>query len=91
MNQILKFARNEPSTRNAFPHVVSYAQARSDVGLPAAQLYRSEAVAEDLVELYPHLSLDLKPRRQFARTALVTVWMASLVLATMVVIHTTLA
>lgn len=93
MSQILKFARNVPAMANDVPHFVTYAHARRDIGLPdGPQLYRSEAVGEDLAELYPVLSFEPQPRRRHvARAALGAAWLASLVMATVVVIHSTLA
>ncbi len=93
MSQILKFTRNVPAMWADLPRVITYAHARRDAGLPEGpQLYRSEAVGEDLAELYPVLSFEPQPRRRnVARAALGTAWLASLVMATVIVIHSTLA
>jgi hypothetical protein len=99
MTQILKFSRNVPSMWSNLTHVVTRTPARHhEFRLPnGPQLYRSEAVGEDLAELYPMLSLDLEqPRRRQPRSAgritlLAAAWVTSLVLATVVAIHTTLA
>lgn len=54
-------------------------------------LYRSEAFAEDILDLYPTPETRLQPQRSLYRTVLAAAWAASLVLATVVVIHSTLA
>jgi hypothetical protein len=59
----------------------------------APQLYRSEAVGEDLADLYPMLAVyqPTQPRSNTTRALLAGAWVTTLVLATVVAIHSTLA
>lgn len=99
MSQILKFSRPARPMWSDLAHIIAREPARHELSrLPdGPQLYRSEAVGEDLADLYPMLSLDMdvEPRRRRSdntgHAVLAVAWVTSLVLATVAVIHTTLA
>lgn len=99
MNPMLQLARQvSPNWLNVAP--ARTARLGGEAMVPPA-LYRSEAFGEDLADLYPELRFDADthplPRSRLGlshmvgRVALALVWGTSLVLATVLVIHGTLA
>lgn len=99
MNQMLQIPRLTKPTWLKAAAAAPSERLAGDAMLPT--LYRSEAFGEDLADMYPELRFDadtypvahsrLGMRRALGGVAVAVLWASSMVLATVVLIHNTLA
>lgn len=91
MTHTLRLLRRAPTRWPDLAHVIGGVAPRRAAADEPPQLYRSEAFCEDLEDGYAMPASRLQPRRAALRTLLALAWTASLLLATVVAIHGSLA